>query len=303
MQAESECVVAMDGLTKTYKNTHAVDGLTMRVPRGAVYGLLGRNGVGKSTTLRMAMGLARPTGGTLRVLGHDPTVDGERVKMLKRVGYVHEAKQLLDGATGAEMLRINAGFYPETWSQATAERYARDLELPLGTKFRALSLGNKTKLCLVLAMAQRPELLVLDEPTTGLDPVALDQVLRLLVEDFAAEGRTVLISTHQLREIEGVVDRVALMNNGRVVLEATLEGIRESYRRVVVAGQLPAWVAGEAEVLVAREERGGAEVLLRYGAEEFVARLEAGGSNVVSVGAVSLNELFLELNQPAAEEA
>ena len=183
----TELAIETRDLVKRYGSIAAVDGLSLSVPRGAVYALVGRNGSGKTTTIRMLLDLARPDAGTARVLGMD--VHAERVKVLERVGYVSD-RPLLSGWTGEQLVRFNRGFYPR-WSDELVARYVRVFDIPMKQKFRNLSRGNQTKMWLLLALAQQPEVLVLDEPTAGLDPVVTDQLLRVLVEDVAAEGRTV----------------------------------------------------------------------------------------------------------------
>ena len=165
-------------LAKTYtagkpllgKKTNAVDGLSLHVPEGSIYGLLGRNSAGKTTTIRMAMGLARATSGSIEVFGLNPAVDPSRVDVLRQVGYVPEDKTLASALTPRKLFELNRGFYPATWSDAFARQLTERLELPLDTLYPKLSLGNKTKSGLITAMAQRSRLLILDEPTTGLDP-------------------------------------------------------------------------------------------------------------------------------------
>ncbi len=203
-----------EDLVKTYrggklllgKKVNAVNGLSLKVPEGSIYGLLGRNSAGKTTTIRMAMGLARPTSGKIEVLGLNPTDDPSRVEVLRQVGYVPEDKTLVSTLTARKLLELNRSFYPGTWSDALARRLCERLELPLDTLYTKLSLGNKTKSALLAAMAQRSRLLILDEPTTGLDPVALGELLRLLVEECTTDGPTILLSTQQLPEIEQIAD-------------------------------------------------------------------------------------------------
>jgi len=290
----NEFAVTADGLVKRYKDVAAVDGLRLRVPRGAIYGLLGRNGAGKTTAIRMMMSLARPAEGELRVLGRDPQT--ERVEVLKRVGYVPDVKELLMG-TAEKLVALNRGFYPETWSDAHAEKYARRLEIPMKMQFAKLSLGNKTKVWLLLALAQRSELLVLDEPTSGLDPVAIDELLRILVEDCTENGRTVFLSSHQLPEIEKVCDWVGIIQRGKMLLEERLDDVRERYRRVTAAGAgLPEQVGGQ--VLAVSRDAEMVEYLVSGDAEGFAAELMAHGAAVSDVSPVSLTEIFLKLCRP-----
>jgi ABC-2 type transport system ATP-binding protein len=289
--------IETDQLVKTYglgkKTIRAVDGLSLHVPEGSIYGLLGRNSSGKTTTIRMAMGLARPTAGTMRVFGMDPARDPERVRVLEQVGYVPEDKALL-GFNTRKLLELNRNFYPATWSDALARKVVERLELSLDQPIPRLSLGNKTKSALVTAIAQRSRLLVLDEPTTGLDPVALDQLLRLLVEECTAEGRTIFLSSHQLAEIEQIADTIGIMDKGKLLLEGPLDDVRARFRRVTVTGEaLPERRAGV--ILTRRREGHATQYVLQASPEAFVRELVSQGATVVDSAPMSLNEIFLEL--------
>jgi ABC-2 type transport system ATP-binding protein len=296
-------------LVKTYntglfgKKVNAVDGLSLNVPEGSIYGLLGRNAAGKTTTIRMAMGLARPTAGTIRVFGLDPSRDPERVAVLEQVGYVPEDKILVPALTARRLLELNRAFYPSTWSDALARKVCERLELPLDLAFARASLGNKTKVALAAAIAQRSRLLILDEPTTGLDPVVLDELLRLLVEDCTADGRTVFLSTHQLPEIEGIADYIGIMDRGRLLIEGRLDDIRSCFRRLTVKGaSLP---ETEPRILSAKRDANATEYILRSDPAAFEQLLVSHGANVVESVPLSLNEIFLELcrtSESLAEE-
>lgn len=228
----SELAICTEGLVKQYPGVRAVDGLDLRVPRGAVYGFLGRNGAGKTTTIKVLGGLARATAGSARVLGLD--VRAQRLAILERTAFVGERKALYDSLTTAELLRFTRGFYGR-WSNR-AENYLRLLELAGNQRFGKLSRGNRTRVCLLLALAQEAELLVLDEPTSGLDPWMTDQFLRILIEDHTGEDRTIFLSSHQLAEVEQVCDWVGIIDRGRLLLEARLEDIRNEFRVITAAG-------------------------------------------------------------------
>ena len=283
-----ELAIETRDLVKHYGSIAAVDGLSLSVPRGAVYALVGRNGSGKTTTIRMLLDLAWPDAGTARVLGMD--VHAERVKVLERVGYLSD-RPLLSGWTGEQLVRLNRGFYPR-WSDELVARYVRVFDIPMKQKFRNLSRGNQTKMWLLLALAQQPEVLVLDEPTAGLDPVVTDQLLRVLVEDVAAEGRTVFMSSHHLSEIERIADWVGMIDKGKLLLEAPMEELRTRFRRIQVAGVSEMVAPGAAM----RVRRSGAstEYVVRDGAEEFVDALERGGATVLQSSPMNLSEIFLE---------
>ena len=285
----SDLAIETHALTKHYGTLAALERVTMHVERGSIYGFLGRNGAGKTTAIRILSGLAEPTSGAARVLGFEAGPD--RVAILQRTGFVIE-KMLLPYMTGRELLRFNRGFFPG-WSDAQAKRYADALEIPMDRKFKKLSHGSKTKLCLLMALAQNPELLVLDEPTAGLDPVVTDQLLRVLVEDFANDGRTILMSSHHLSEVEKIADWVGILSNGKLLLEARLDDIRARYRRIRVAGEQAR--ATSPEILTASASEGVTEYVLCGGEEKFVSDLRNNGATILEVLPMNLSEIFLEL--------
>jgi ABC-type multidrug transport system ATPase subunit len=289
-------VVETHSLTKVFTGMHgakrAVDGLSLSVPEGAIYGLLGRNSAGKTTTIRMLMGLARVSSGSIRIFGLDPMCERERVEMLSLVGYVPEDKTLL-GLSARKLFELNRCFYPKTWSDDLARKAVERLELPIDTPFVRLSMGNKTKCALITAIAQRSRLLILDEPTTGLDPIALDALLRLLVEDCTADGRTILLSSHQLAEIEQISDHIAIVDSGNLLLEDRLDKILSSFGRVTAAGT--ALPRSGPSILSARNEGNVTQYVLRSDPGGFIAGLTRNGATVVDTSPLSLNEIFLEL--------
>jgi ABC-2 type transport system ATP-binding protein len=286
----NDLAIETHALHKKYRDIHAVDALEMRVPRGAVYGFLGRNGAGKTTTIRMLAGLARASGGEMRVLGLDPRTDG--IAILKRTGLVVD-KMLVPSMTGNDLVRFNRGFFPR-WSDRLAARYADVLELDMKRKFKRLSTGNRTKLCLLLALSQGAELAMLDEPTAGLDPVVTDQLLRVMVEDFANEGRTLFLSSHHLSEVERIAEWVGIIDHGKLLLEGRLDDLRASFRRVRVVGEsLP--LATGPDVLSANTGEGTTEYVLRADADAFAAHLVTQGATVLDATPLNLSEIFLEV--------
>jgi ABC-2 type transport system ATP-binding protein len=284
----TELAIETRDLVKRYGSIAAVDGLSLSVPRGAVYALVGRNGSGKTTTIRTLLDLTRPDAGTARVLGMD--CHAERVKVLERVGYVSD-RPLLGSWTGEQLVRFNRGFYPR-WSDELVARYVRVFDIPMQQRFRNLSRGNQTKMWLMLALAQQPDVLILDEPTAGLDPVVTDQLLRVLVEDVAAEGRTVFMSSHHLSEIERIADWVGMIDKGKLLLEAPMEELRARFRRIQVAGV--AEMAMPVAAMRVRRSGASTEYVVRDGAEEFVDALERGGATVIQSSPMNLSEIFLE---------
>lgn len=287
----SELAISTDGLVKTYPQARALDGLTLRVPRGSVYGFLGRNGAGKTTTMKILLGLSRATAGAGQVLGFD--LQTHLAEILRRTAFVGEGKALYGPLTPAQLVRYNRGFYAD-WSDEAAEQYARRFEIPMRTPYAKLSKGNRTKVCLLLALAQNAELLMLDEPTTGLDPVVLDEVLRALIEDHANEGRTVFFSSHLLSEVEQIADWVGILDNGKLLLEARLDDIRSQYRLLIASGNtLPLGLS--AQVIAAHSENGFVRYLLSHGAEDFSRQLQQQGATITENTGVSLRDVFLAL--------
>jgi ABC-2 type transport system ATP-binding protein len=283
--------IATRGLVKRYGQQEAVNGLEMRVPAGAVYGCLGRNGAGKSTTIKMLMGLARPDSGSASVLGFDCAT--QTVDILRRVAFVGENKTLYGELTPEEMVRFTRGFYPR-WSASAAEAGARRLEVPMRRRFKTLSKGNRAKVWLLLALGQAADLLVLDEPTAGLDPVSQDTVLQLLAEGGGAGTSTVFFSSHDLAEVERICDWVGIVDAGRMLLEARLDDIREHYRLVIAEGRdLPMERAAPVESATRRGSF--SRYLVSRDADGFAARLRSLGAAVTDVTPLSLRDVFLEL--------
>jgi len=220
--------IAIDGLTKHYRDQKALDGLSLTVPEGAVFGLLGENGAGKTTTLQILLGLIRADAGSARVLGLDPAHDGLAIR--RRIGYVPELPALYDWMTVAEMGWFASGFHPEPVAgtgryQARYAELTRGFGLPPKRKIKALSKGMRAKVSLSLALAADPRLLILDEPTSGLDTMVRREFLESMV-DLAADGRTVLLSSHQIAEVERVASHVALLHQGKLILAEPLDDLR-----------------------------------------------------------------------------
>ncbi len=230
-------VLALRGVRKSYGDLAVLQGLDLEVERGEVYAFLGRNGAGKSTTLRVVMGITRPDAGELWLFGQRVTPGDVRPR--RRVGYVAQEQHFYGWMTPRALGDFVGAFYP-TWEQAEYERLLRALEVP-PRKVSALSGGTRVKLALALALAHDPELLVFDEPTAGLDPVARHEFVEI-VRDLVAEGRrTLLFSSHLIDEVERISTRVGILERGQLRFQGALAEMRERSRRV----RLPAATAEE----------------------------------------------------------
>jgi ABC-2 type transport system ATP-binding protein len=217
-----------DQLTKRYGRVTALDGLTLEIHPGEVFGFLGPNGAGKSTTIRLLLGLARPTAGRARVFGMPA---GDVVHTHAQLGYVPADVALWPQLTGAEMLELLGRTGPGVDRAYRAELVAR-FEVETGKRGSAYSTGNRQKIALVAAFATRAALLVLDEPTSGLDPL-MEREFRRAVAEARDRGQTVFLSSHQLAEVEAVCDRVGILRTGRLVEVATVAQLRRLHRSEV----------------------------------------------------------------------
>jgi ABC-2 type transport system ATP-binding protein len=282
-------------LRKRYDMAEALRGLDLRVPQGSIFGLLGRNGAGKTTTMKILLGMAKPTGGTVRVLGISPDAGDAAVAARRRIGFVSEEKDLYDYMTVDEIVRFTASFYPR-WQPALERQYRDRFGLHPDAKVKTLSRGTRSKLALLLALCRGAELLILDEPTAGLDPAATEDVLQLLVTRAGADGVTVLFSSHQIAEVEQIADHVAIVDRGRIAVSGPLDEIAERHRRVqfVFDGEAPAATfRAPGVVRVARQGRV-MTVLCAAGSEPVVREARALGPVSVEVMPVALKEIFLD---------
>lgn len=286
-------VLETRALTKRYGKVAALRGLDLSVGAGEVYGFLGRNGAGKSTTIRILMGITKPDQGEVRLFGE--STRGAPVHLRQRIGYVAQEQSFYEWMSAGRLARFVAGFYP-TWDQPTFERLCREQDVPLDRKVGGFSGGMKMKLALALALGHRPPLLILDEPTAGLDPVARREFLERVREDAERTGRTTFFSTHLIDEIELVADRVAIVDDGRARYEGTVDVLAARVRllsttpdAVLPSVELPAGV----RLLSDRTFRGERRLVFEAEDPSVFGELEAQlGAPLVRL---PLEEIFIEL--------
>src|SRR5881394_52639 len=229
----SDFVITVSELTRRFGATTALASVSLSLARGAVYGLVGANGAGKTTLIKHILGLLRAEGGSVRVFGLDPVADP--VGVLSRIGYLSEENDLPGWMRVDELMRYSRAFHPG-WDDAYAEELRKAFALDAAAKIKNLSKGQKARAGLIVSLAHRPDLLVLDEPSSGLDPIVRRDILGAVIRTVAEEGRTVLFSSHLLEEVEQVADHVTIINHGRIVLSAPLDEIKEAHR---VDGRAP----------------------------------------------------------------
>ncbi len=280
----------LDRVTRTFGRTVALDEISLSAGAGSVIGLIGRNGSGKTTLLNLVCGLLLPTRGRCRAFGRDAAELS--AAELARIGMVHQEGRLLDWMSVRQHLDYVASFYAR-WDQARAERLLRELELEEGARVGALSTGNRQKLSVVLAVAHRPERLLLDEPVASMDPIARARMLAFLLEVVREDGCTAVISSHVLRDVEELVDRIVCLDRGRLLVDQPLDVLQERYAEWVVVSRNGGLPARFEEPFVLRQEgdRHRSRLLVRDAERElggFAARHRA----EVEARALNLERIF-----------
>ena len=282
-------MIEVKDVVKTFDGFRALDGVTMTVPRGAVYGLVGPNGAGKSTLIRHLTGIYRPDSGVIDIDGQ-PVYENPAVKA--RIAYIPDDVFYFPQATIPDMMRYYRGIYPKF----DAERYQKlgeVFQLDPKRQIRRLSKGMQKQAAFWLAMCLRPDVLILDEPVDGLDPVMRRQVWNLVLADVAENGTTVLISSHNLRELEDVCDHVGIMKDGRMLLEKGLDELQDELVKVQLAfadgGALPDGL----DILHSSSMGRLQQLVLRGSADEIRERLAAANPLFVDTVPLTLEEIFI----------
>lgn len=287
-------IVETVDLKKRYAVVEAVRGINLRVRENSICAFLGQNGAGKSTTLRMLMGMIRPTSGTGRVFGLDIVHERDSVRIRERTAFVAEDKRLYEYMSVAEIVRFTRSFFPK-WRYDLERSLLERFELPPDRKIRKLSKGMRTKLALLLAFARGSDFLILDEPTEGLDPVSIEQVLQIIVS-LVANGATVFFSSHQIAEVEQIADHVVMIDHGQIVLDAPMDSVKNEYRYVQVAFSSP---VDERDLYLSGIERVYCEgpivsLIASRNVDAIVEQIRAMQATSVDVAPLSLKEIFLE---------
>ncbi|QJW93634.1 ABC transporter ATP-binding protein [Frigoriglobus tundricola] len=287
----SEPVIGLRDVTRRFGAKVALDRVSLSVPRGVVFGLVGANGAGKTTLIRHVLGLLKAQTGSVRVFGANPVADPAGV--LARIGYLSEENDLPGWMRVPEFVRYSRAFYPR-WDDGYAEELRHTFELPAGTRICNLSKGQRARVGLLVALAHRPELLVLDEPSSGLDPLVRRDILEAVIRTIADEGRTVLFSSHLLDEVERVSDHVCLLNQGRIVFSAPLDELKESHRSLTVRFDAPqARPPALAGALAWKGTGHEWTAVCRGRLSDLAPAVAASGGRVVADRTPSLDEIFL----------
>jgi ABC-2 type transport system ATP-binding protein len=299
-----QTVVDVSNLSRSFEHKKALDGVSFRAVAGKVYGLVGSNGAGKTTFLKHLLGLLRATSGSVRVFGLDPVHDP--VGVLSRVGYLSEERELPEWMRIDELMDYTQAFHPN-WDAAYARELLETFALDPSRKIKELSKGMRAQAGLIAAVAYRPELLILDEPSSGLDALVRRDILDAIVRAVADDGRTVIFSSHLLDEVERMSDHVTMIENGRVSLSGVLDEVRGAYQRSRVHFAEPLDHPPVLDTALVMEGGGRAWSVVHSGSpEQFRQSVVARGGEVVESRDATLEEIFLARsgrNRPHAEAA
>ena len=287
-------VIEIKNVSRRFGKKLALDNVSLTVSRGGVFGLIGGNGAGKTTLLKHVMGMLKAQSGSVKVFGMDPIA--QPVGVLSRMGYLSEERDLPSWMRVSELIRYTQAFYP-TWDERFAEELREMFELDPNAKVRTLSRGQRARAGLLVALAHRPELLVLDEPSSGLDPVVRRDILGAIIRTIAEDGRTVLFSSHLLDEVERVADHIAIIHEGRIVLANSMDDLKDSYRRVTLRFETP--VVDPPKLLGGRNTQGvGSEwryicTVVDGDMGQVRGAAESMGAQVIDESTLSLDEIFV----------
>ena len=282
-------MIEVKNVTKSFDGFRALDGLNITVPRGAVYGLVGPNGAGKSTVIRHLAGIYRQDAGEVLVDGA-PVFDNPAVK--SRIAYIPDDIFYYTQATIRDMMRFTRDLYPG-FDTDCFEKLGEAFPLNPKRLVRKLSKGQQKQVAFWLALAQRPEIVILDEPVDGLDPVMRRQVWSLLLADVAERGTTVLVSSHNLRELEDVCDHVGIMDHGKMLLERSLSELQDNVVKIQLAFAQETALPADLEILHRSETGRLQQLILRGKPDVLSARLAALDPLFLDVLPLSLEEIFI----------
>lgn len=285
-------IIAMNALVRTFDQHKVLNGLTAQIQPGDVVALLGKNGSGKSTLLHTILGFGVPDGGEV-TLWQTPSV-ALTAQEKQKIGFVPQQDELLEQLTAAEQLKLFQKFRPH-WDQACCERLVESWKIPLNTRISKMSLGERQKLSIVLALCHQPELLILDEPVASLDPMARRQFLAELIDIAAEQQRAILFSSHIVSDMERIANQVWLLKNGELAFQGPLDDLKESVVRLhfpQLLAEIPQQLA-----LVRRQQLGNSTTLTVQHWQPSILELLQQQYPGIRVEYLSLEEIFLELNR------
>jgi ABC-2 type transport system ATP-binding protein len=291
LRSDASPAVELRNVTRRFGATCALDDFSLVVPTGLVFSLIGENGAGKTTMIRHLLGLLKAQQGTVRVCGMDPVADP--VGVLSKIGYLSEDSNLPDWMRVRELMRFTQAFYPD-WDELYANKLQHDFKLDPDAKIKHLSKGQRARAGLLVALAYRPAILLLDEPSSGLDPIVRRDILGAIIRTVAEEGRTVIFSSHLLSEVERVSDIIAMIKNGRVEFCGPRDAITSWHFRAVFRFDTEADNLRHIDGILSWEGTGRERVAVCAGQREAIAAEAAKrGARLVDCSSLTLDEIFV----------
>jgi ABC-2 type transport system ATP-binding protein len=290
-EAHADVVVGITQLSRSFGSTRALDDVSLAVRRGSVFGLVGENGAGKSTLIKHVLGLWRAERGAVEVFGLDPV--SHPVAVLGRIGYLSEEPDLPGWMRVDELLRYTQAFYPR-WDMGYAEQLRDQFALDPQARIKTLSKGQRARLGLIAAEAHRPDLLILDEPSSGLDPIVRRDILEAIIRTVSDEGRTVIFSSHLLDEVERASDHLAMLHHGTLRFCAPLDAIKARHRRISLRFETPQAASPKVPGAIRVEGTGREWTVICDAARLYgPAMAQHLGATVVEDCPASLDEIFV----------
>lgn len=285
----SKNAIEIKDLKFAYGRDEVLKGVDLEVPKGSIFGFLGRNGAGKTTTIKLLLGLLKPRGGTCEIQGINPQND--EIAIRRTVGYMAEDQQMYGWMRIGQIVKWVASFYP-VWDDKLTAQLLDMLELPRKSKVKTLSKGQNSRLALLLALGHKPEVVILDDPTLGLDPIARKDFLRHVIELLQTNGVTVFFSSHLLYEIEPVADHVAILDNGVIIKAAKTELLRESVRKFVLCPKPEPDLSSIAGVLDVARSGENVSITIEDCDEQKRTAIKDMASNTATETGLNLDEIF-----------
>lgn len=288
----TDWAIETHNLGQRFGNTWAVQGLDLQVPRGSVFGLLGENGSGKSTTIQMLMGLLPPSEGSAEVLGFDPVTDDVAVK--SHVGYVAEHHGFYENMRVQDLIAMIAAYH-STWNNTVRSELQQEFSLPDRARISDLSKGMRAKLALLMALAFEPDMLILDEPAGGLDPAARRNFIETILSRYQETGKTILLSSHLLNEFSGLLDHVAFLRDGKIDFVSPLEQLHKEMKqvRLVFDNGIPDNLEIPGAITLQTSGREAVAIFDQYNEHATLASLDALNASHVLVEELSLEDIFV----------
>lgn len=287
----TELVVEVKNLSRSFGKTKALDSVDFQANRGKVYGLVGANGAGKTTLIKHLLGLLRAKSGSVRIFGEDPVKKPESV--LKHIGYLSEDRDIPDWMSIDELMRYTSAYH-SGWDQSYADELLDTFALDPNKKIKTLSRGMRAQVALISAVAHRPDLLILDEPSSGLDAVVRKDILNAVVRTISEEGRTVIFSSHLLEEVERLSDHITMIHQGRITLDSSLETINNNHHCSSIRFAEPQHAAPKLESVVAITGEGRFwSAIHQSSTDSLNSTLQKMGGEIVDSRHATLEEVFV----------